>query len=236
MDSSLSLLLEEASRPFRRAGRAAWHYARGKFRFDPVYFALLRSGVLPDAGTLVDLGCGQGILLALLAAAKEQYARGEWPAGWPAPPARLTMRGYDLRDRSIRAGSVALDGKATLECRDIRGLQLPAADAIVILDVLYHLPPAEQERALESAARALRPGGLLVVRESDAGGGIAFRLQRCSEYVAQAWHGRIAPRLWYRDARQWRALLEKTGLSVSAQPMNGDTPFANVLFVARRPA
>jgi SAM-dependent methyltransferase len=236
MDSSLSLLLEEASRPFRRAGRAAWHYARGKFRFDPVYFALLRSGVLPDAGTLVDLGCGQGILLALLAAAKEQYARGEWPAGWPAPPARLTMRGYDLRGRSIRAGSVALDGIATLECRDIRGLEPPPADAIVILDVLYHLPLPEQERVLESATRALRPGGVLVVRESNAGGGLAFRLQRCSEYLAQAWHGRLAPRLWYRDARQWRALLEKTGLSVSAQPMNGDTPFANVLFVARRPA
>jgi SAM-dependent methyltransferase len=236
MDSSRSLLLDEASRPFRSAGRAAWHYARGKFRFDPVYFALLRSGILPESGTLIDLGCGQGILLALLAAAKEQYARGVWPRGWPAPPARLVMRGYDLRDRSIRAGSVALNGKAALECRDIRGLELPPADAVVVLDVLYHLAPAEQERVLESAARALKPGGMLLVRESDAGGGLAFRLQRCSEYLAQAWHGRLAPRLWYRDAQQWRALLEGLGLAVRSEPMNGDTPFANVLFVARRQA
>ena len=236
MDRDLDLLLDEASRPYRRAGRAAWHYARGKFRWDPVYFALLRGGILPDSGTLVDLGCGQGILLALLAAAKAQYARGQWPRGWPAPPARLAMRGYDLRGRSIRAGSVALNGTAALECRDIRGLPLPPAAAVVLLDVLYHLPPAEQERVIGSAARALEPGGVLVVRESNAGGGLAFRLQRSSEYLAQAWHGRLAPRLWYRDARQWRALLEATGLAVSAQPMNGATPFANVLFVARRPA
>jgi SAM-dependent methyltransferase len=236
MDTSLGLLLDEASRPFLRAGRTAWHYARGKFRYDPVYFALLRSGVLPDCGTLVDLGCGQGILLALLAAAKEQYSRGQWPAGWPAPPARLALRGYDLRNRPIRAGSAALDGKAALECRDIRGLELPPAAAIVILDVLYHLPPPEQERVLEAAARALQPGGLLVMRESDAGAGLAFALQRCSEVLAQAWHGRFAPRLWYREARQWRSLLEGLGLAVSAEPMNGETPFANVLFVARRRA
>jgi SAM-dependent methyltransferase len=234
MDTTLSVLLEEASRPFRRAGRAAWHYARGKFRWDPVYFALLRSGVLPASGTLVDLGCGQGILLSLLSSAREQYARGEWPQGWPPPPAELVLRGYDLRSRSIRAGSVALDGRAALECRDIRGLDLPAADAVVILDVLYHIPYAEQEQVLDSVARALRPGGLLVLRESDSGGGPAHRLQRCSEIVAQLWHGRLAPRLWYRDAAQWRALLEGRGLAVTTQPMNGDTPFANVLFLARR--
>jgi SAM-dependent methyltransferase len=234
MDATLSLLLDEASRPFRRAGRAAWHYARGKFRWDPVYFALLRSGVLPDSGTLVDLGCGQGILLSLLSAAKARHARGDWPAGWPAPPARLALHGYDLRRRSIRAGSVALAGMAALECRDIRGLELPAADAVVILDVLYHLPYAEQERVLDAVARALRPRGLLVLRESDSGGGIAHALQRGAEVVAQMWHGRLAPRLWYRDAAQWRALLEQRGLSVTAQPMNGDTPFANMLFLARR--
>jgi SAM-dependent methyltransferase len=234
VDATLSLLRDEASRPFLRAGRAAWHYARGKFRWDPVYFALLRSGVLPDSGMLVDLGCGQGILLALLSAAKEQHARGDWPPGWPAPPANLVMRGYDLRRRSIRAGSVALDGLAALECRDIRGLDLPPADAIVILDVLYHVPYAEQERVLDSVVRALRPGGLLVLRESDSGGGLAFRLQRCSELVAQIWHGRLAPRLWYRNVVQWRALLEQRGLAVTAQPMNGGTPFANVLFFARR--
>ncbi len=235
MDTTLSQLLEEASRPFRRAGRAAWHYARGKFRWDPVYFALLRSGVLPDSGTLVDLGCGQGILLSLLHAAKEQYARGEWPQGWPAPPAHLALRGYDLRRRSVRAGGVALDGIAALECRDIRGLTLPPADAIVILDVLYHVRYAEQERVLDAVAHALRPGGVLVLRESNAAGGLAFRLQRCSEVLAQIWHGRFAPRLWYRDAAQWQQLLERRGLRVSAQPMNGETPFAYMLYFARRP-
>jgi SAM-dependent methyltransferase len=236
MDSSLSFLLDDATLPFRRAGRVSWHYARGKLRHDPVYFALLRSGVLPDAGMLVDLGCGQGILFALLAAAREQFERGRWPSGWPAPPGRLAMRGYDLRDRSIRAGSAALDGKARLERRDIRGLAIPSCSAVVVLDVLYHLAPPEQERVLEAAASALEPGGVLVLRESNAGGGMLHRLQRCSEYLAQAWRGSFVPRLWYRDARDWESSLRRLGLDVRTQPMNGRTPFANVLFFARRRA
>jgi SAM-dependent methyltransferase len=236
MDPRLRLLFEDASRPFQPAGRAAWHYARGKLRHDPVYFALLRSGVLPDGGTLVDLGCGQGILLALLSAAKEQFERGRWPSGWPAPPARLAMRGYDLRDRSIRTARLALDGKAALECRDIRGLELPPCAAVVVLDVLYHLAPAEQERTLASAARALQPGGVLVLRETDAGAGLRFQVQRGAERLAQAWRGRFAPRLWYREARQWAAVLQGLDLSVSSEPMSAGTPFASVLFVARRRA
>ena len=46
-----------------------------KLRFDPVFIALLRRGLFPDEGTLLDLGCGQGLLLSLLLAAREP-ARG----------------------------------------------------------------------------------------------------------------------------------------------------------------
>ena len=65
-------LLEAASRPYAAGSRFDWHFARGKLKRDPVYFALLRMGLIPDRARVLDLGCGQGTLLALLAAAQAQ--------------------------------------------------------------------------------------------------------------------------------------------------------------------
>jgi len=41
--------------------------------------------LLPDRGSLLDLGCGRGVLLSLLKAVKAQYQAGLWPQDWPAP-------------------------------------------------------------------------------------------------------------------------------------------------------
>jgi len=86
MDPQVRPLFEAATRPYIGAGQYAWHFARGKLRHDPVFFSLLRRGLLPERGNLLDLGCGQGVLLSLIRAAQEQYRAGLWPRDWPAPP------------------------------------------------------------------------------------------------------------------------------------------------------
>ena len=103
MDDTTRSLLDAAAQPFRRAGIWTWQHARGKLRFDPVYFSLLRRGLLPNDGTLLDLGCGQGILLALIAAAGRQFRCGNWPAGWHAPPAGLPPRRHQNANRMTPA-------------------------------------------------------------------------------------------------------------------------------------
>jgi hypothetical protein len=69
MQTRAESLLEEAVRLYGSAPRFDRHFARAKLRRDPVYLAVLRGGWLPDRGTLLDLGCGRGLLLALLAVA-----------------------------------------------------------------------------------------------------------------------------------------------------------------------
>src|SRR3989304_470758 len=96
MSPQVRLLLDAATRPYIEAGHYAWHFARSKLRHDPVYFSLLRRGLLPDRGSLLALGCGQGVLLSLLKAAKEQYQAGSWPRDWPPPPLNLGLRGIGL--------------------------------------------------------------------------------------------------------------------------------------------
>jgi SAM-dependent methyltransferase len=231
MDPRLRPLFEAATRPYLAAGKHAWLFARGKLRYDPVYFSLLRRGLLPPQGSLLDLGCGQGMLLALLRAAKEHA--GGWPDDWPAPP-RLVLRGIDLSADRVGIARRALGADAQVDRRDLRELDFEPCSVIVLLDVLFYLAEADQARLMDKAAAALRPGGLLLVREADAGAGAAFAITKWSERLACALRGNPAQRLHYRSAVQWMAELSRRGLHVDATPMSEGTPFANILFVARK--
>jgi SAM-dependent methyltransferase len=234
MDPQVRPLFEAATRPYIEVGRYAWHFARGKLRHDPVYFSLLRRGLLPDRGSLLDLGCGQGVLLSLIRAAKEQYRAGLWPRDWPAPPLNLGLHGIELRADRVQVARRALGSSVQVDLRDLRDLDFQPCAVIVMLDVMHYLGEAEQQRLLEKVAGALEPGGLLLLREADAGAGFAFQVTRWSERIASALRGEFGQPLHYRSAVHWIAELARRGFSVGAEPMSEGTPFANVLFVAKK--
>ena len=234
MDPRRSALLDAAARLYLGAGHFDSRFARNKLRYDPVFLALLRRGGLPDRGTLVDLGCGRGLLLALISAAREQFQRGEWPVGWPPPPMRLELEGIELNERHAATAQRALEGRARVTQHDIRAAAMPGCAAIVLLDVLLYLSPEDQASVLGKAARAVVPGGLLLLREANAAAGLAFRMSRWSERMLEALRGRPGSRLHYRRANEWSAMLELLGFSVDAVPMSEGTPFANILFVCKK--
>jgi len=234
MHPQLRLLIDAAACPYGVAGKYAKHFARGKLRHDPVFFFLLRHGLLPDRGSLLDLGCGQGILLSLLKAAKDQYLAGRWPQDWPAPPLNLGLRGVELREDRAQAAQRALGAGAPVETGDLRELAFPSCSVIVLLDVLLYLDAAVQMRVIAQAAAALEPGGLLLLREADAGAGLAFRMTQWGEWIAGALRGEFAQQVHYRRTAQWVAALAAHRFEVRTEPMSAGTPFANVLFVARK--
>src|SRR5262249_61371035 len=73
-------LVRRASDRYVGTSVTAWEFARGKLRMDPIYRATLSPAVLPTGGALVDVGCGQGLALALLAEARLAVDHGTWPA------------------------------------------------------------------------------------------------------------------------------------------------------------
>ena len=236
MNSEAETLLEAATRPYIASGRYAWHFARGKLRHDPFFFWLLRHGLLPERGRLLDLGCGQGVLLALLTAARQQYARGQWPRGWPAPASNVLMHGIELnRDRAETARR-ALGAGAEIDCCDIRVAPFPECSVVVMNGVLLYLDEAEQARVLQKAVDALCPGGLLLLREADAGAGLRFQITQWSDRLIAANRGRFWRKLHYRASPTWISALEKLGLAVHVQPMREGTPFSNILLAGRLPA
>jgi len=233
-DDPVAALIAAAAARYAPAGRFAAGFARGKLRHDPVFVALLKRGLVPDGARVLDLGCGQGVLLALLVAAREQYRAGRWPAGWPAPPSHLRLRGIEVLRSDVRRARVALGSEAEIEEADLRVARVTPSDVIVLLDVVHYLEPPAQERLLGAVADALAPGGLFLMRVGDVTAGIPAFLTRMIDHLVTLARGSGLHPFHCRTVPQWAAALERRGFAVDAEPKSEGTPFANVLLVARK--
>ncbi|HTQ78682.1 MAG TPA: DUF2062 domain-containing protein [Thermoanaerobaculia bacterium] len=227
--SLVESLTDETSRRYIQAGVFSWEFVRGKLRHDPLYFALLARGGLPKAGRLLDLGCGRGILLTLIATARDQAKRGVFGDAWEAPSASLQLHGIESRSKIAHAAELALGEEATIEVGDLREAALPPAEAVYLLDVLHYLSAAEQEALLDRVAAVVPAGGRLVLREADAAGGAAFFRTRAAERLCAWARGHFRQRFHFRSDAEWRRLLAERGFAVRAVPMSQGTPYANVL-------
>jgi len=233
MHPAVRALLKTAARPYLAAGLYPYFFARGKLGYDPVYLSLLRRGGIADGARILDLGCGQGLLAAVLIAARRQYEAGAWPMGWPAPPSRTQLYGIELQERPANWARIALAGGASVQTGDLRHAVLPDADAVFILDVLHYLEPEAQQRVLEQVAHALRAGGTLFMRVADIAAGLRFGFTRVADRFSAIMRGQRVPPHHHRSLADWTAVLHSFGFAVVAEPMSAGTPFVNVLLTAR---
>ena len=243
--SFTATLVVKAAAPYARAGRFAFHFARGKLAGDSLFATLLRTGAIPDAACLVDLGCGQGLLAAWLQAAREA-ATGDgaaWPAGWPAPPRVSTYLGIDRSRADVARARRALPSFARVFRGDLRSLAgslhdrvLDRCDVATLLDVLQYLDPAAQERLLVAIHAGLPPWGVLVLRVGDGASGRASLRANAVDLLVSALRGHPHRKLHRRPLAEWVALLERLGFAVEVLDDDRGTTggFANVLLRASR--
>jgi SAM-dependent methyltransferase len=225
-------LARAASRLYPPGDRFARHFAYGKLTRDPAFRALLERGILSARGRLLDLGCGQGVLEALLIAARESHRRGEWPAHWPVPPDPQAMHGVDLAQRDIERARKACGSAATFVRGDIRSSDFGNAETVVILDVLHYIDYAAQDEVLTRVRTALGQRGVLLLRVGDRSRSARFFFTDLVDRIVMRLRGHRLGRLHCRAASEWRERLVDLGFGVEALPMSQGTPFANVLLVA----
>jgi SAM-dependent methyltransferase len=235
-DARFRALVQAAAQRYRPAGRGAYHFAQGKLAGDPVFAAILQQGLIRDGARLTDLGCGQAVLLALLASAESASTERTWPRGWPPPPRNIKACGVDLRAAAIATARVALNGYAELAAADVRDFIVPASDVVTVFDVLHYIDFDAQRRLLEGIHAALAPGGRLLLRAGDASQGWRFRLTLAGDWLITLLRGHWQRRFFCRTGAQWQELLGEIGFTVELQPMHAGTPFANVLLVAEKRA
>jgi cyclopropane fatty-acyl-phospholipid synthase-like methyltransferase len=128
---------------------------------------------VPGQGRILDAGCGHGLLSLYLAA--------------QAPERHVT--GIDIDDEKLVVARRAADAAnldARVQFQHVTPDWKPDAgwDAIVEVDMLYLLGRGRAADWVSSAAQALEPGGLLVVKELDVTPSWKARWSRFQEVIA----------------------------------------------------
>jgi uncharacterized protein (DUF2062 family)/SAM-dependent methyltransferase len=235
-----------ASDRYIDGGVIAWEFVRGKLRGDPIYRASVCGGLLTRSSnepalaaslpaeaapgrTLVDVGCGLGMTLALLAEARRAQATGTWPADWPPPPCFERMVGVEKRARVAMLAAAALANDAEVITADARTAPSLRAHTFLLFDVLHMMRRDEQEALLASMASALDPGGLMLIREADAAAGWRFTAVRWGNRLKALAFGSWRQQFHFRTAVEWQECLTRHGLQADVREMSAGTPFANVL-------
>lgn len=247
-DAAWRHLRERASAPYQKAGRFAWHFARGKLGRDPVFRGLIEGGLIGGVRhRVLDIGCGQGLLAGLLAAMSALQVQGRWPGTWAATPPQPEYTGIELMPRDIERAVQSighLRPAPRFVCADMCSAELPACDLVVILDVLHYVDLEAQESVLQRVRAALRRGaqipsgdsacapGRLLLRVGDASSRRGFVISQWVDRTVTRIRGHRVSPTWGRSVTAWVALLERLGFHVYSMPMSMGTPFANVLLVA----
>ncbi len=224
LDGGARAALQRAASRYRTVPPRIRLYTRIKYFVDPGYLRVAEAVAALDPAqrrTIVDLGCGVGMLSVLLA---EMRLDGD-------------VCGVDWDRSKLSWARAASRDLARLEFRslDLLADPLPEADCAVLLDVLHYHPVATQDSLLGRAAAALSSSGVLLVREADADH--HFSVARWFERFAVRlrWH-RAAGRFHYRSSGSLVAALERLGFAVSIEAAGDLVHRANLLLVARRTA
>jgi SAM-dependent methyltransferase len=226
-------LVADAAGRFRAAGRFAHYFARGKLGADPIFPALLEPGLIPVGARLLDLGCGQGLVAAWLEAANRIDAAGEWPAALPSPPRVAQYHGIERMPAEVRRARLALEPDMAITEGDLLTLPWPAADLILLLDVLHYLPPERQFAVLQRVRQHLPADGRLLLRVGDAGASLRHGWSQMLDRAVSRLRGYGDGKLHGRGLEEWAALLSRCDFAFERMPMGGGTGLPNWLFVAR---
>lgn len=213
--------LDAVAARYARLSPWAAGFARGKTGGDPAFAAVLTLLAARPAARVIDVGCGEGYLLALLTE-QSALSRG---------------LGIDHDTRRLAQARAALSDVPGLsfEALDVRHARLPDADLIVVLDVLHYLPPADQSSVIGALAAALQPGGTLLVRDGVAGLGWRSAASWMSERLLVAIGRHRGDGVFFQPLPSLEQMFRDHGLTVTTRPCWRGTPFANVMIEARRP-
>lgn len=204
----------------RAARRRAWRSFRGAPPATRAFLAA-RLAVLPlralDAelralhGHVLSLGSGHGVL--------ERYLAEINPA--------VMVEGIELDGERVRVASATADAAPRVSIRegDVRELDAGGYDAALAVDVLHHVPAGEHAGVAAALGRALRPGGVCVVKDI----GVAPRWK----YAWNRLHDRVVAGpepLHCRTPDEMAAVFEAAGFDVRrVESIDRGSPYPHYL-------
>ncbi|MEK9195264.1 MAG: class I SAM-dependent methyltransferase [Patescibacteria group bacterium] len=169
--------------------------------------------LVPEEGTIIDLGCGYGILSNMLGMLSE----------------KRRVFGIDCDESKIRTADRGVTN-VSFYCADITTSDISRSDCIVIVHVFHHLPSyAAQEEMLRACVGRLEPGGKLIITEVDKLPRWKYALSWIADHL-------LYPKdtITFRSQSDWLSLFSLFPLDVESIPMHQGALFPHITFVAKK--
>lgn len=176
--------------------------------------------LLPDEGRILDIGCGFGLFAAYFGQTQ---------------PARQIV-GVDPDGRRIAmarrvADSVGLAGQTRFLAGDARDVPLEGPfDGAYVLDVMHHIPEADQLPLLERLRELLSPRGVLVIKDITTEPAFGLEFTRLLDRLMVGWNEPLR----YRHHREWGEMLTRLGFHVRMVRVPDVLPYPHVVIAATK--
>lgn len=194
--------------------------------YSRIRFSILRSKLLsvmdlllPDAGRILDVGCGFGLFAAYFGQMQpRRRIVGVDPNERRIGIARHVANRAGLRDHQFAVG-------------DVRDAQVRGPfDAAYVLDVMHHLPAGDQRPVLERLRDLLVPGGVLLVKDITTEPRFGLLFTEVLDRLMVGWREPLA----YRHHREWGEMLGDLGFKVRMVRVPDVLPYPHVVIAATK--
>jgi len=197
---------------YSNLGLRAAVYARLRWRLCP--FEEIERHV-PREGTIIDIGCGYGLLANLLALRSS----------------RRDVTGIDLSVGRISIAQKTTDNRKKIQFKlmDALDFELGEYSTVIMSDFLHHIDCEAQKELLARCYQELVPGGLLIIEEVDNRPLWKYWFAIMSDKILN-----VGERQFFRSHREFQKLLQRIGFYVKTKKVDKDIPLSDTLFICKK--
>jgi len=193
-------------------GAAVIWYVRLRWRLCP--FEKIAQHV-PPKGTIVDVGCGYGLLSNLLALASQER----------------DVIGIDLSAKRIGIAQRTVKDRRNIKflLQDANSLKVERCDIFLMSDLLHHLSYRHQEELLAVCYQKLSKNGLLIMEEVDDKPYWKYQFNIIVDGLLN-----LGQRIYFRNSSEYLKLLSRIGFQINTQTAHKGLPLSDILYLCKK--
>src|SRR3989344_4060886 len=164
---------------------------------------------LPKTGTIVELGCGKGVISKFISKRKKRSVIGI--------------------DNDFKRLPIENEANLIFLKKDITKSNIPRANGYVLSDVLHHLSLSDQKKILSKVSKNIKKNGVLIIKEIDSSEYIRSKFSRLWDLILYP-----QDKINYWRSSDLRRFLTNLGLRVGLERPSRLFPGSTTLYICRK--